>query len=376
MSQRTNRSQPTHRQPNRGYREHSLFQSGPLAPLWRLIDRLPFPRLGQWGMVVGVGGLFFGTLAITIVAALVLRALVQGNLLSGDNSLLRPPNATPNPDFLAPTIDIGNAYQWQGTDRVTVLLMGADLRPSERGETRPRSDTIMLLMVDPANHQASVLSIPRDLYVDIPGYGLNRVNTAYFLGGGPLAMETIQYNFGIRINYYAMIEFDVFTRLVDEIGGIDINVPKTIDDPSYPDNEYGYSPFHIEAGLQHLDGATALKYARTRHADSDFYRAQRQQDILFAIRDKVLRLDMLPTLVEKAPVLYASLQQSIDTDLSLDQMLRLAVLAKDIPRDNIRTGVIGADYVMGYQTDQGAQVEIPNRGVIGPYLQYVFWLDH
>lgn len=350
------------------------MRSGPLAPLMRLIDRLPLPRLGPWGTVIGVGGLFFGTLAISVVVALVVRAMMQGDILAGDSSLLIPQNATANPDFLAPTLDVGNAYQWQGTDRVTILLMGADTRPSERGNDRPRSDTIMLLMADPANHQASVLSIPRDVYVDIPGYGLHRVNTAYFLGGGPLAMRTIEYNFGVRVNHYALIEFDVFTTLVDEIGGVDVNVPKAIYDPSYPDANYGYDPFYIEAGMQHLDGATALKYVRTRHADSDFNRAQRQQDVLFAIRDKVLSLDMLPTLVEKAPVLYASLQQSIDTDLSIEQMISLAVLAKDIPRESIRSGVVGADYVMSYETPEGARVEIPNRAAIGPYLEYVFWI--
>lgn len=368
MSQFTNRHQ------NRNHVQRSPKRSDVLAQLTRLLNRLPLPRLGPWATVIGVGGLFFGTLAITIVVALVLRTMMRSNLLAGDSTLLIPPNATANPDFLAPTLDVGNAYQWQGTDRVTVLLMGADTRPSERGEGRPRSDTIMLLMTDPANHQASVLSIPRDVYVDIPGYGLHRVNTAYFLGGGPLAMRTIEYNFGVRVNHYALIEFDVFTTLVDEIGGIDVNVPKTIYDYSYPDQNYGYDPFYIESGMQHLDGATALKYARTRHADSDFGRVQRQQDVLFAIRAKVLNLDMLPKLVEKAPVLYASLQQSIDTDLSLDQMMRLAVLAKDIPRESIRSGAIGADYVMSYQTPDGARVEIPSRGAIGPYLEYVFWI--
>ncbi|MBN1431017.1 MAG: LCP family protein [Anaerolineae bacterium] len=367
-------SQPVHNRRNKGYAGR-MPEQGPLSRLRIVFERLPLPRLGPWGTIIGVGGLFFGTLAIAFVVAIVVRSLVSSRVLSGDSSLIMPPNATPNPDFMAPTLDIGNTYQWQGTDRVTVLLMGADTRPSERGKWRPRSDTIMLLMADPVNHQASVLSIPRDLYVDIPGYGLNRANTAYFLGGGPLAMETTQYNLGVRVNHYALIEFDVFITLVDEIGGLDINVPRAIYDANYPNQNYGYDPFYIEAGLQHLDGSTALKYSRTRATPgSDFDRAVRQQDILLAIRDKVLSLDMLPTLIEKAPTLYASLQQSIDTDLSLDQMMRLAVLMKDVPRENIRTGVIGADYVISYETPEGAQVEIPNRAVIGPYLEQIFWV--
>jgi LCP family protein required for cell wall assembly len=234
---------------------------------------------------------------------------------------------------------------------------------------------MMLLMIDPISKQASILSIPRDLYVDIPGHGLQRVNTAYFFGSGPLALESVQYNLGIRVNYYAMIEFNVFVRLIDEIGGIDINVPQAIYDPDYPTYDYGYEVFSIETGLHHLDGETALKYARTRStAGSDYDRAGRQQDVIFAIREKVLSAELLPALIGKAPALYTELQDNIATDMSLDQMLRLAVLAKDIPRENIRTGIIDANYVISYQTPEGALVEIPNRYNIGELLTYVFWL--
>jgi LCP family protein required for cell wall assembly len=325
-----------------------------------------------------VSGLFVGTLALAVVVAVLCRAIVISDVMNPFHTSNLPtaiPNATPNPEFLAPTLDVGNAYQWQGTERVTVLLMGADTRPAERGESRPRSDSIMLLMADPVKQQASILSIPRDLYVDIPGYGLNRVNTAYTLGGGQLSMDTVQYNFGVRVNYYVMIEFDVFVTVVDEIGGIDVDVPKAIYDSSYPDQNYGYDPFYIEAGWQHMDGETALKYARTRHGDNDFERARRQQAVLFAIRDKVLTLNMLPTLIEKSPTLYNNLKSSIDTNLSLDQMISLALLAKDIPRESIRTGVIDANYVIGYETPKGEMVEIPDRYSIGPYLEYVFWLQ-
>ena len=205
---------------------------------------------------------------LSLVVAVVLRAALAADALNpfaaGLGLPTAVPNATPNPEFLAPTLDLGNVNSWQGTEPVTVLLMGADTRPSERGNWRPRTDSLMLLMADPVNKRASILSIPRDLYVDIPGYGLYRINTAYFLGDGPLAVQTVEYNLGVRVNHYVMIEFDVFTTLVDEIGGIDVYVPRTIYDPDYPNMSYGYDPFYIEEGLQHLDGQTALKYVRTR----------------------------------------------------------------------------------------------------------------
>lgn len=351
----------------------------PLSSLLALLDRLPIPRLGPAGQVAGVAGLAAGTLGLSLVFGIVLRAMVARDVLNPFRASGGPPtatpNATPNPTFLAPTLDLGNAVVWQGNERVTVLLMGADSRPSERGRARPRTDSMMLLMIDPQTKVASVLSIPRDLYVDIPGYGLNRINTAYVLGGGDLAMETMQYNLGLRVNYYVLVEFDAFVALVDEIGGIDIYVPQTIYDPEYPDMNYGYDPFYITAGQHHMDGATALKYARTRHSDSDFNRARRQQDVLFAIRDHVLSLDMLPMLVQKSPVLYDTLSDSIETNLTLEQIVSLALLAQDVPRENIRTGVIDGNYVTGYVTSSGAQVLIPNRGEIGGLLTEVFWLN-
>jgi LCP family protein required for cell wall assembly len=340
----------------------------------RLFGILPIPRLGRWTALIGLVGLFGGTLALAIVVAATLRAAVVRE--PPPDVLVAPPNATPNPTFLAPTLDLGTAPQWQGNQPVTVLLMGADTRPSERGNGyRPRTDTMVLLMADPVNKRASILSIPRDLFVDIPGYGLNRVNAAYVFGGPDLSVNTVQYNLGVRVNYYVMIEFNVFVTLVNQIGGVDVNVTKAINDPTYPSYDFGYSPFYLTAGQQHLDGETALKYARSRHDSDDYDRARRQQQIIFAIRDKVLNLNMLPTLIQNAPGTYTTLRDDIDTNMTLDQMISLTLLVKDIPRDNIRTGVIDANYVLDYTTPEGASVEIPNRANIGQLLSYVFWLN-
>ncbi len=347
--------------------------------LQQLIDRLPVPDLGPWGRAIGVTGLFLGTLLISLTVGVILRAMIVSDALNpfaADSGLpTLTPNATPNPEFAAPTVDLGNVGNWNEGERVTVLLLGADTRPENRGFARPRTDSIMLLMVDPEMNVAGVLSIPRDLYVDIPGYGLNRVNTAYVFGGGELAKETISYNLGVHVNFYVLIEFDAFITLIDEIGGIDVYVPYTIYDDTFPDMNYGYDPFYIEAGMHHMDGETALKYARTRHTDNDFYRARRQQDVLLAIRDRVLSLNMLPRLIQRAPVLYNTLSTSIQTDMTLENMIALAQLAEDVPRENIRTGVVDSDYTMSYVTPEGAMVLIPDREDIGHLLEDVFWLN-
>ncbi len=206
--------------------------------------------------------------------------------------------------------------------------MGIDRRPGETGLAY-RTDTMMLVSLNPTTQQIGILSIPRDLYVNLPGYSApQRINTALALGeqqragfGPTLAMQTVQGNLGMGVNTYVIADFTTLIKLVDTIGGIDVNVPAPITDYEFPDMNYGYSPLVLQAGLQHMDGNTAQKYARTRHGSSDFDRAQRQQQVLFAIRDRILNLNAVPQLIIQAPSLYASLSQNIYTDLTLDQMI-------------------------------------------------------
>lgn len=259
---------------------------------------------------------------------------------------------------------------WQGTDRVTVLVMGIDQRAEvETDTTAFRTDSMMLLTVDPVGKTAGMLSIPRDLWVQIPGFEeRDRINTANFKGdayrlpgGGPaLAVETIESNLGIPVDFYVRVDFTAFETLIDEIGGIDVDVLEAIDDPTYPDCCYGYDPFYLSAGRQHLDGRAALKYARTRATfGGDFDRAMRQQQVLLAVRDKILSLDMLPTLLTRAPVLYNTLAGSYDSDMTLEQMVSLGLLAAEIERSDIQSAVIDNNYILTpYITPEGAQVII------------------
>jgi anionic cell wall polymer biosynthesis LytR-Cps2A-Psr (LCP) family protein len=139
---------------------------------------------------------------------------------------------------------------------------------------------------------------------------------------------------------------------------------------------YGYDPFYISAGRQHLDGATALKFARTRHSDSDFRRAERQQMVIQAARDKILDLNILPQLIAQSPELWRTFENNVYTSMSLDQMIQLAWYLKDIPSENLTTGVISQEYTIGHRTSGGASVLIPNRGTIGPLMVDVFGADY
>jgi LCP family protein required for cell wall assembly len=268
-------------------------------------------------------------------------------------------------------------HPWDGKERFTVLVMGLDTRPNELGGS-VRTDTMILISLDPATKRVGMLSIPRDLFVDIPGYAPQRINTAYGLGelegpgGGPrLAMQTVQYNLGIRVNEYVVLDFNSFIRIVDLIDGIDVNVPAAIYDPEYPDMNYGYDPFYIEAGWHHLDGMTALKYARSRHSSDDIDRAQRQQQVIYAIRDKVIAYDYIPKLAAQAYPLWAELQKGVSTGLSIEQILELAYYVKDIPPDSFTRGVLGWEYVIS-RDYQGMDVLVPNRSKLADLMVQVF----
>jgi LCP family protein required for cell wall assembly len=257
---------------------------------------------------------------------------------------------------------------WTGTERVTVLVLGIDERCDEVGPTR--TDTMMVFSVDPVEKTAAMLSIPRDLWVEIPGFGVDKINQAHFLGelyeypeGGPgLAVDTVEAALGIEIDHYLTVNFEAFVQAVDKIGGIQVVVPETINDPSYPNNCYGYDPFFIQAGNHEMDGQTALKYARTRATfGGDVDRAGRQQQVVMAVRNRVLRLDMIPQLLLGAPEFWSILQQNVRTDLTLDEIVQLALLTKDIPDGNIRSAVIDYDYVYNQVTPGGQAVLVPIR---------------
>ena len=262
-------------------------------------------------------------------------------------------------------------------ERVNILVMGIDRRPTE---TCPcRSDTMMLATLDPKTATAGIITIPRDLYVPIPGVGENRINTALFYGalnkypgGGPaLAKKTVEYNFGRPVHYYVIVDFSGFRKVVDTLGGIDINVPKAIDDPEYPTEDFGVMHVHFNAGMQHMNGEQALEYARTRHADSDFGRSKRQVQVLLAMRDKALRLDILP----KLPSLIQSMWGAVETDLKPTEVLALAQAAAKVKTENIKEAQIDQSMTVEYVTNTGADVLWFDRVKVGQLMDQIIPQD-
>nr|MBA3534754.1 LCP family protein [Ardenticatenales bacterium] len=160
------------------------------------------------------------------------------------------------------------------TERLTVLVMGIDRRETEEGSWR--TDSMILISIDPRTESVAMLSVPRDLFVTMPDYGygehLDRINKAFFFGdsekypgGGPaLARQTIRRNFGIKVDRYIVMDFDGFRRIIDHLGGIDVKVPELLIDNDYPTEDYGYMQVRFEPGRQHMDGERALIYSRTR----------------------------------------------------------------------------------------------------------------
>jgi LCP family protein required for cell wall assembly len=256
--------------------------------------------------------------------------------------------------------------------RVNILVLGIDQR---EGMTDPaRTDTMLLVTLDRQTPTAGLLSINRDLWVKLPGgQRAGKINTAHFLGevehvpgGGPaLAMETVQAALDIPVQYYIRLNFSAFEQLIDLIGGIDLEVKATIDDPDYPDAGFGYEPFHIDAGWQHLDGATALKYARTRAtAGSDLDRVQRQQQVILAVRDKLLNEKRLPQLLKQLGPLLSTFSGSIQTNLTPAQLQELIEFAAGIDRDQIYAVTFDASLIEEYFTPDGQDAIVLKPGAI------------
>jgi LCP family protein required for cell wall assembly len=257
--------------------------------------------------------------------------------------------------------------------RLTILLMGVDQR-ADQGNTPVRSDAITLVTIDPQSNSAAMLSIPRDLYVPIAGMDrTDRINTAYFFGeanklpggGAQTAKDTLAWNLGIPVQRFFVINFSGFIKAVDALGGIDVDVPETIVDDAYPTEDYGVERLVIPAGPTHMSGDLALKYARTRHGDSDFGRLRRQQQILLAVRDKALSLNIVPSI----PSLLDAVAGAYETDLTVAEMLSIAKTWSNIPRDRVAAFRIDETMTTYWTTPTGGSVLIPNRAAITPVVE-------
>lgn len=263
----------------------------------------------------------------------------------------------------------------QEKERVNILLLGIDQRDGDPGPWR--TDTMILLSIDPATDSATMLSIPRDLWTTIPGFGENRINTAHYLGdlhdypggGVALAKKTVWYTLGVPVHYYIRINFTGFEKLIDAIGGITVKVEEPIHDAEYPDGNYGTMVLDIPAGLQHMDGKTALQYVRSRHGSSDFDRMARQQAVIMAIRDKVLSLD-IP--VSRIPKLIESAGDTAKTDLTLEEIIALAKIGKRIDHSNIEYAVLDGSMTTTVVTPENWMVEVADWDKVQTLIEELF----
>jgi LCP family protein required for cell wall assembly len=259
------------------------------------------------------------------------------------------PTTTPEP----PVSEDVEYPAWDGGSRINILFVGLRGGDPIKEDCPFCTDTLILLTVDPTTKTAGMLSIPRDMWVNIPGFGYSRINTAWTLGrgsrlpgGGPaLTMKTVSHFIGVPVDYYVQVDFDTFVDIIDLIGGVDIYNDETIVlDPMSHGTDFGKVKLTC-CGMRHLNGTTALAYSRCRHIeqgckDGDIGRAKRQQKVIFGIREKVLKPENFANLMGQAPRLYDLFSAGIHTNMSLDDAIKLAMLVKDIPRGNIKNGVI------------------------------------
>jgi LCP family protein required for cell wall assembly len=261
-----------------------------------------------------------------------------------------------------------------GQETVNFLLIGSD----RRSGSSFRTDTMVIAILRPHEGQVSLISIPRDLWVSIPGSDNQRINTAYQLGdrigypgGGPgLLKDTILYNLGIRIDHTAMVDFDGFRQIVDTLGGVDVPVSCAytdwrLIDPSFnPEIEANWHLYTTGPGLVHMDGDLALWYARSRQRSSDFDRGRRQQEVLRALFAQALQANTL----SRIPELYNNLKETVVTDLGLADLLSLALYAPKMTNADIRSYYIRPPYVSSWITNSGAYVLLPNEQALQQML--------
>jgi polyisoprenyl-teichoic acid--peptidoglycan teichoic acid transferase len=214
-----------------------------------------------------------------------------------------------------------------------------------------------VVSIDPPSKSVVLISLPRDLYVSIPGFYQQRINVAHALGGPQLVAQTVQANFGIKIDNFARVDFSGFEQVVDAVGGIIIDVERPVKDDEYPTDDYGVMRLFIPPGPVLLDGKTALMFARSRHSETDFGRAKRQQRVLVALRERALQMGI----VSKVPTLLGIAQKAIATDLDAGSMVALGRLGLEMDRDRIKTLVVDETMASPFIGQNGENLLMPSR---------------
>ncbi|MBI4100859.1 LCP family protein [Candidatus Microgenomates bacterium] len=343
-------------------KSRGISATGPAAPRRGLRQFFSHPPSAKQAAL-------FGLLVIALTGVL----LVVRLLLTANKIIVRDDGAAALTEEVDPSLLKG-----EGDGRVNVLLIGIGGDGHISGDL---ADSIMIVSVDPISKDVAMLSVPRDLYVKVGQFGSAKINAAHaygeqynYPGGGPKLLEqTAAQTFGVPIHYFVRLDFEAFRKAVDIMDGIDVEVKEAINDYAYPDeNLSGYQPFVLSAGPQHLDGATALKFARSRYTTSDFDRGKRQQQILAAIKDKALSIG---TLVNPLRInsLLVTAGSHVRTDLRVDEMLRLYELAKQVRPEQVSQATLDTapeNYLTSANIG-GASVLVPTSGDFGQIRRFV-----
>jgi len=243
-------------------------------------------------------------------------------------------------------------------NQINIMVLGSDQRVNDGGF---RTDTIILVSINTKSHTVDMISFPRDLYIYIPGWTHERINTVMFHGGFDLLQKTMQYNFGVTPDYFIMVKFDAFQEIINSIGGIDVEVAITLKDIFLDGNYKKISP-----GITHMNGATALWYARSRQTTNDFDRARRQQEVLQGVTRQILSVEAL----ENAKDLYEIYIANVTTNLEWKEITTLIPLTVHLNNTSkIQRYVIGPSDVYDWITPGGAMVLIPRQDKITALLK-------
>jgi len=259
------------------------------------------------------------------------------------------------------------------TQPFTVLLLGSD-DDSKFPPDRINTQSMILVRVDPVSKQATMLSIPRDLWVQIPGQGMGKISTAYQTGGPDAAINAVESNFKVHIDDYVWIGLNGLVKLINQLGGVDVQVTNPVMDDYYPadlsstGNPYDYYRVAVLPGATHLDGVHALEYVRSRHGDirGDFARSERQQQLLLAIKAEASHLN-----IADLPTIAAAFNGEVKTSISLDRLRQLMAVAGSFNGSNIHRVVLVPPYTSeGFAA--GQDVVFPDWNQILPLVHQSF----
>jgi LCP family protein required for cell wall assembly len=332
-------------------------------------------RVPIWARVVIAVLLFFLVLGGTVFAYYQINFAGAVNHIVGQQVQRAPgeedPNATLSNGILS-------------GPRINILLLGSDTDQKFQGQYIAQTDIIVT--IDPGTHTVGMLSIPRDFYIPVPGYGLHKLDEAYGLGGVGLSRRTIEQDFGIPINYYAWVGLDGFIKVINEVGGVDVDVLHPVVDDNYPDdvgananNPYALKRLYLSPGPQHLDGPAALEYVRSRHADlvGDFGRSARQQQVLGALKTRLSN----PSVFGHLSAIANDLQGYLKTDMQLSDVLKLMYFARSLDLNKISRLILGPPYsssgiAPAGTPDAGSDVVFPNCAKLVPAIAQMLQLGN